>query len=131
MSCIGDSAAIYIMVVKFRNTIWPPPPQLSRHKGAALLSNSNGTRSYIAERTQNAVYCILWDVCEQDRPGATMKESRSRIILSHHDLNARNTYNDKKYCRPLTAWTDFISIENLTGILAVGWIEWEWLGYML
>jgi hypothetical protein len=53
---------IYIMVVNFRNTIWPPPPQLSLHKRAALSSNSNGTRSYIAERTQNAVYIVrcLW-----------------------------------------------------------------------
>jgi hypothetical protein len=57
-SCIVDSAALYIMVVKFINTIWPPPPQLSLHRRAALLSNSNGTRSYIAERTQNAVYIV-------------------------------------------------------------------------
>jgi hypothetical protein len=35
------------MVVKFRNTTWPPPPQLSLHRRAALSSNSNGTRSYI------------------------------------------------------------------------------------
>jgi hypothetical protein len=56
------SAAIYIMVVKFRNTIWPPPPQLSLHRRAALSSNSNGTRSFIAERTQNPVYIVrcLW-----------------------------------------------------------------------
>jgi hypothetical protein len=26
-SYIVDSAAIYILVVKFRNTIWPPPPK--------------------------------------------------------------------------------------------------------
>jgi hypothetical protein len=57
-SCIVDSTAIYIMVVKFRNTIWPPPPQLSLHRRAALSRNSNGTRSYIAERTQNAVYIV-------------------------------------------------------------------------
>jgi hypothetical protein len=36
-----------------------------------------------------------------------------------------------QYCRHLTAWTDFISIETLTGILAVGWIEWEWVHEML
>jgi hypothetical protein len=56
------STAIYIMVVKFRNTIWPPPPQLSLHRRAALSSYSNGTRSYIAERTQNAVFIVrcLW-----------------------------------------------------------------------
>jgi hypothetical protein len=39
------------MVVKFRNTTWPPPPQLSLQRRAALSSNSNGTRSYIAERS--------------------------------------------------------------------------------
>jgi hypothetical protein len=54
------SAAIYIMVVKFRNTICPPPPQLSLHTRAALSSNSNGTRSVY--RTQKAVYIVrcLW-----------------------------------------------------------------------
>jgi hypothetical protein len=46
------------MVVKFRNTICPPPPQLSLHRRAALSSNSNGTRSYISERTQNSVYIV-------------------------------------------------------------------------
>jgi hypothetical protein len=61
-SCIVDSAAIYAMVVKFRNTICPPQPQLSLHRRAALSSNSNGTRSYIAERTQSAAYIVrcLW-----------------------------------------------------------------------
>jgi hypothetical protein len=62
-SCIVDSAAIYIMVVKFRNNICPPQPQLSLHRRAALSSDSNGTtRSYIAERTQTAVYIVrcLW-----------------------------------------------------------------------
>jgi hypothetical protein len=57
-SCIVNSAAIYIMVVKFRNTIWPPPSQLSLHRRAALSSSWNGTRSYITERTQNAVYIV-------------------------------------------------------------------------
>jgi hypothetical protein len=62
-SCIVDSAAIYIMVVKFRNTICPPSPQLSLHRRSALASDSNGTRSYIAERTQSVVYIVrcLWD----------------------------------------------------------------------
>jgi hypothetical protein len=63
-SCIVDSAAIYIMVVKFRNTICPPPAQLSLHRRAALSSNSNGTRSIyiIADRTQKAFYIVrcLW-----------------------------------------------------------------------
>jgi hypothetical protein len=35
----------YIMVAKFRNTVWPPPPQRSLRRRAALASNSNGTRS--------------------------------------------------------------------------------------
>jgi hypothetical protein len=55
------------MVVKFINTIWPPPPQLFLHRRAALSSNSNGTRSYVAERTQNgslyyemSVFAIDW-----------------------------------------------------------------------
>jgi hypothetical protein len=54
------SAAIFSMVVKFRNTSWPPPPQFSLHRRAALSSNSNGTLSvrYIAERTQKAVYIV-------------------------------------------------------------------------
>jgi hypothetical protein len=40
----------------------PPQPQLSLFRRAALSSNSNGTRSYIAERTQSAVYIgrCLW-----------------------------------------------------------------------
>jgi hypothetical protein len=56
------TGAIYIMVVKFRNTICPAQPQLSLHRRAALSSYSNGTRSYIAERTQCAVYIVrcLW-----------------------------------------------------------------------
>jgi hypothetical protein len=33
-------------------------PQLSLHRRAALSTNSNGIRSYIAERTQNAVYIV-------------------------------------------------------------------------
>jgi hypothetical protein len=44
-SCIADSAAIYIMVVKFINTICPPPPQLLLHRRAALSTNPNGTQS--------------------------------------------------------------------------------------
>jgi hypothetical protein len=49
-SCIVDSTAIYIMVVKFRNSICPPPPQLSLHRRAALPSNSNGTRSVYSRK---------------------------------------------------------------------------------
>jgi hypothetical protein len=55
-----DSAAIYIMVVKFRNNIWPPPPQLSLHRRAALSSKSNGTRSvYNRENPKISLYCEM------------------------------------------------------------------------
>jgi hypothetical protein len=61
-SSIVDSAAIYIMVVKFRNNIWPPPPQLSLHR-RALSSNSNGTRSvYNRENPKSSLYCEM-SVC--------------------------------------------------------------------
>jgi hypothetical protein len=39
-------------------TTCPPQPQLSLHRRAALSSYSNRTRSYIAERTQSAVYIV-------------------------------------------------------------------------
>jgi hypothetical protein len=59
-SCIVDSAAIYIMVVKFRNTICPPPPQISLHRRAALSSNSNGTRSvYNRKNPKSSLYCEM------------------------------------------------------------------------
>jgi hypothetical protein len=59
-SCIVDSAAIYIRVVKFRNTIFPPPLQLSLHTRAALSSNSNGTRSVYNIKTQkSSLYCEM------------------------------------------------------------------------
>jgi hypothetical protein len=48
------------MVVKFRNTIWPPPPQLSLHRRAALASKSNGTRSaYSREKPKSSLYCEM------------------------------------------------------------------------
>jgi hypothetical protein len=58
-SCIVDSAAIYIMVVNFRNTICPPPLQLSLHRRAALSSNSNGTRSVYSRKNPKAVYIVI------------------------------------------------------------------------
>jgi hypothetical protein len=45
LSCIVDSALIYIMVVKIRNTICPPPPQFLLHRRAALSTNSKGAQS--------------------------------------------------------------------------------------
>jgi hypothetical protein len=59
-SCIVDSAAIYIMVVKFRNTIWPPSPQLSLHRRATLSSYSNGTRSVHSRvNPKRSLYCEM------------------------------------------------------------------------
>jgi hypothetical protein len=59
-SLFVDSAAIYIMVVKFRNTICPPPPQPSLHRRAALSSNSKGTRSvYSRKNPKSSLYCEM------------------------------------------------------------------------
>jgi hypothetical protein len=59
-SCIVDSVAIYILVVKFRNTICPPPPQLSLHTRAALSSNSNGKWSvYNRKNSKSSLYCEM------------------------------------------------------------------------
>jgi hypothetical protein len=71
-SCIVDIGAIYIIVVKFRNTIWPPPPQLSLHRRAALSSNSNGKGAvYSRENPKSSLYCEMsmdWTyVCVQHR----------------------------------------------------------------
>jgi hypothetical protein len=97
-SCIVDSAAINIMVVEFRNTSWPPPPQLSLHIRAELSSNSNCTRPYIAERTQNAVYIVscLWEwpykVFQRSEP-IVLVILKSACFLIHallpRDLKAR------------------------------------------
>jgi hypothetical protein len=57
-SYIIDSAAIFIMVIKFRNTICPPPPQLSLHRRAAISSNSNGTWSVYSRKYPKAVYIV-------------------------------------------------------------------------
>jgi hypothetical protein len=59
-ACIVVSAAIYIMVVIFKNTICLPPPQLSLHRRAALSSNSNGTRSvYRRKNPKSSLYCEM------------------------------------------------------------------------
>jgi hypothetical protein len=60
MSCIVDSAPIYIIVAKFWNTNCPPPPQLSLHRRAALSTNSNGTRSvYSRKNPKRSLYCEM------------------------------------------------------------------------
>jgi hypothetical protein len=50
------------MLVKFRNTIFPPPPQFLLHRRAELSTNSKGTQSvpalYKAERSRKAVYTV-------------------------------------------------------------------------
>jgi hypothetical protein len=67
------------MVVKFRNTIWPPPPQLSLHRRAALSSNSNGTRSvYSRENPKSILYCEM-----------SMKTSHSRSLILHIKKGSR------------------------------------------
>jgi hypothetical protein len=50
MYCRLDSAAIYIMVVKFRNTFWPPPPQLYFIGGLRCQAIQMEHGPYIAER---------------------------------------------------------------------------------
>jgi hypothetical protein len=56
------------MVVKFRNTIWLPPPKLSLRRRAALSSNSNGTRSvYSRENPKSSLYCEMSVVITRPR----------------------------------------------------------------
>jgi hypothetical protein len=91
--CIVDSAAIYIMVVKFRNTIWPPLPQLTLHR----RSNSNRTRSYIAESTQNAVYIVrcLWGEPESwpySNQLSGPNQSRHQLRFLHALLQLTNIF---------------------------------------
>jgi hypothetical protein len=79
---IVDSAAIYIMVVKFRNTISPLPPQLSLHRRAALSSNSNGTWSVYSRRTQKAVYIVICLWLTHDSVRGKMVRPRYFSILT-------------------------------------------------
>jgi hypothetical protein len=61
-SCIGDSAAIYIMVVKFRNTIFPPPPQLVPYLIGGLRCQpiQKEHSPYLAEITGKAVHNVIY-----------------------------------------------------------------------
>jgi hypothetical protein len=60
MSYTKDSAPIYIMVFKIRNTIFHTPPQLSLHSRAALSSNSKGTRSVHSRKNpKSSLYCEI------------------------------------------------------------------------
>jgi hypothetical protein len=75
------SAAIYIMVVKFRHTICPPPPQLSPFIGGlrcqAILTEHG---PYIAERSQNkqSLYCEMSMTCTRGLPGTEPRTSVTR-----------------------------------------------------
>jgi hypothetical protein len=63
-SCIGDSAAIYTMVVKFRNTVLFAPLDRSspfiKELRCQAIQTEHGP--FTAERTQKAVYIVrfLW-----------------------------------------------------------------------
>jgi hypothetical protein len=58
MYCIVDSGATYIMVVKFRNTIWPPPPQLSLTIGELRCQASQTEHGpYIVPK--RSLYCEI------------------------------------------------------------------------
>jgi hypothetical protein len=63
-SCIVESAAIYIMVVKFRNTVLIAPLHLSSPFIGGLRCQAIQTEHgpYITVRTQKAVYIVrcLW-----------------------------------------------------------------------
>jgi hypothetical protein len=59
LSCIVDNALIYIMVVKVRNTICPPPLQFSLPCWPILKEHT----LYIAEPEKESTFCIMWDVC--------------------------------------------------------------------
>jgi hypothetical protein len=102
MSCIVNSAAIYIMVVKFINTTCPPQPQLSLHRRAALSSYSNWTRR---EDPKRSLYCEMsvdqtpWRCChlyskfigiilqakvaQQQQRKRKRRRRRSNLIRSH------------------------------------------------
>jgi hypothetical protein len=82
--CIVDSAATYIMVVKFRNTSWPPPPQLSLHIGelrCQAIQIEHGP--YITERTPKAVYIVkcLWRGEKKSWQYAKETAERRRTLL--------------------------------------------------
>jgi hypothetical protein len=57
-SCIVDRAAIYIMVVKFRNTICPLHRSTPFIGGLRFQAFQTEHGPYLAERTQKAVYIV-------------------------------------------------------------------------
>jgi hypothetical protein len=107
-SCIVDSAAIYIMVVKFRNIICPPPPQLSLHRRAALSSNSTEHGPYIAERTQKRSHFVrfLWR-----NPAPGILHRQLPCLLRHKFLTREDSYAVD--CLGLNC-TQMISVDTLS-----------------
>jgi hypothetical protein len=59
ISCSIDSALLYIMVAGNRNAIWPPPPQLSHHRRAALSTIQMGHSLHIRERARRGAVLKL------------------------------------------------------------------------
>jgi hypothetical protein len=59
MYCIDDSAAIYVIVVKFRNTICPLHRSSTFIGGLRCQAIQTERVPCIAERTQKAVYIVI------------------------------------------------------------------------
>jgi hypothetical protein len=82
---------IYIMVVKFKNTIWPPPPQLSLHRRAALSSISNVTGSLESrENPKRSLYCEMSVLCTYEC-GSTRKRGMSPRKVDKIHVNRGST----------------------------------------
>jgi hypothetical protein len=103
MSCIVDSAAIYIMVVKFRNTIFTPTPQLSLHRRAALPSNSNGTLSaYSRKNSKGSLYCMSSIVEAQGNLPVQWQSTCGGGTDSHQLESARQSEETSAAAQPIT-----------------------------
>jgi hypothetical protein len=95
------------MVVKFRNTICPPPPQLSLHTRAALSSNSNGTRSvYNRKNPKSSQYCEM-SMGRSDliacRPLNSMRRPSALVSISSLYSEMSIGRADLIACRPLNS----------------------------
>jgi hypothetical protein len=101
-SCIVDNAAIYIMVVKCRNTICPPPPQVSLYRRAALSSNSNGTRSeYSRKNPKSSLYwrCLCTDRLNSLTTSAIFcgRTSNCTVYICNWDLTGNYSQRSTAY----------------------------------
>jgi hypothetical protein len=99
-SYIVDSAAIYIMDVKFRNTICPPQPQLSLHSRAALSSDSNGTQSYMYSREdpKRSLYCEM--SVDNTIKVKQYTEVTTLVVRMPFQLGGGNDLTNKNPCLP-------------------------------